>query len=94
MQSALRMCAGKSDKARMGLEAWVKATDRDWWEMNPATGNRTHRSWPHSNHRTLKSVPCLTICKSAWGDERCSESSSVPRSGKRTMKHLDSRQNL
>ena len=22
----------------MGLEAWVKATDRGWWEMNPATG--------------------------------------------------------
>ena len=29
---------GLSDKARMGLEAWVKATDRGWWEMNPATG--------------------------------------------------------
>jgi Flp pilus assembly protein TadD len=29
---------GVSDEARMGLEAWVKATDRGWWEMNPATG--------------------------------------------------------
>lgn len=29
---------GLSDNARMGLEAWVKATDRGWWEMNPATG--------------------------------------------------------
>jgi tetratricopeptide (TPR) repeat protein len=29
---------GLADKARMGLEAWVKATDRGWWEMNPATG--------------------------------------------------------
>jgi tetratricopeptide (TPR) repeat protein len=29
---------GVSDKAQMGLEAWVKATDRGWWEMNPTTG--------------------------------------------------------
>jgi tetratricopeptide (TPR) repeat protein len=29
---------GLSDKAQMGMEAWVKATDRGWWEMNPATG--------------------------------------------------------
>jgi predicted CXXCH cytochrome family protein len=29
---------GLSDKTRMGLEAWLKATDSGRWEMNPATG--------------------------------------------------------
>ena len=30
--------SGSSDKARMGLEAWLKATDSGQWKMNPATG--------------------------------------------------------
>ena len=30
--------SGLPDKAVMGLEAWLKATDRGQWEMNPATG--------------------------------------------------------
>ena len=30
--------AGLPDKAAMGLEAWLKATDHGKWEMNPATG--------------------------------------------------------
>jgi len=37
--------SGLSDKVRMGLEAWLKATDRGRWEMNPVTGTarRTER---------------------------------------------------
>jgi Flp pilus assembly protein TadD len=30
--------SGLPEKAIMGLEAWLKATDRGKWEMNPATG--------------------------------------------------------
>jgi predicted CXXCH cytochrome family protein len=30
--------SGLPDKARMGLEAWLKATDHGTWEMDPATG--------------------------------------------------------
>ncbi len=35
----------RPDKALMGLEAWLKATDHGTWQMNPATGT-AHRTEP------------------------------------------------
>jgi predicted CXXCH cytochrome family protein len=40
----------------MGLEAWLKATDRGQWEMNPATGT-SHRSEPMASTQ-------LNVCAS------------------------------
>ena len=37
--------SGLPDKARMGLEAWLKATDRGQWVMDPSTGT-AHRTEP------------------------------------------------
>ncbi len=46
-----------SDKARMGLEAWLKATDRGQWVMNPVTGT-AHRTEPLASTQLDACAPC------------------------------------
>jgi predicted CXXCH cytochrome family protein len=46
-----------SDKVRMGLEAWLKATDRGRWEMNPATGT-ARRTEPLVSAQLDACAPC------------------------------------
>jgi predicted CXXCH cytochrome family protein len=48
---------GLSDKNRMGLEAWLKATDSGQWKMNPATG-RAGRTEPLASAQLDACAPC------------------------------------
>ena len=48
---------GLSDKARMGLEAWLKATDSGHWVMNPATGT-ARRTEPLASKQLDACAPC------------------------------------
>ena len=56
-----------SDKARMGLEAWLKATDSGQWEMNPATGT-ARRTEPlvSSSTRHLRPLSFTTEASRHW----------------------------
>ena len=49
--------SGSSDKARMGLEAWLKATDSGQWKMNPATGT-ARRTEPLASTQIDACAPC------------------------------------
>ena len=49
--------SGLSDKVRMGLEAWLKATDSGRWEMNPATGT-ARRTEPLVSNQLDTCAPC------------------------------------
>ena len=49
--------SGISDKVRMGLEAWLKATDPGRWEMNPATGT-ARRTEPLASAQLDTCAPC------------------------------------
>jgi predicted CXXCH cytochrome family protein len=52
--------AGKSslsEKTRMGLEAWLKATDSGQWKMNPATGT-ARRTEPLASSQLDTCAPC------------------------------------
>jgi predicted CXXCH cytochrome family protein len=49
--------SGLSDKTRMGLEAWLKATDHGWWEMSPATGT-ARRTEPLASTQINACAPC------------------------------------
>ncbi len=46
-----------SDKSRMGLEAWLKATDSGQWKMNPATGT-ARRTEPLVSNELDTCAPC------------------------------------
>ena len=46
-----------SDKTRMGLEAWLKATDSGQWKMNSATGT-ARRTEPLSSSQLDTCAPC------------------------------------
>ncbi len=46
-----------SDKTRMGLEAWLKATDSGQWKMNPATGT-ARRTEPMASAQLDTCAPC------------------------------------
>jgi Cytochrome c554 and c-prime len=55
--SALTDKSGLPDKAQMGLEAWLKATDRGKWEMNPAPARLAAPSpWLHPNSTSVPPV--------------------------------------
>jgi tetratricopeptide (TPR) repeat protein len=45
------------DRARMGLEAWLKATDRGQWEKDPATGT-ARRTEPLASTQLNACAPC------------------------------------
>jgi predicted CXXCH cytochrome family protein len=45
------------EKARMGLEAWLKATDHGTWEMDPATGI-ARRTEPLASTQLNACAPC------------------------------------
>jgi predicted CXXCH cytochrome family protein len=45
------------DKARMGLETWLKATDHGKWEMDPATGT-ARRTEPLASTQINACAPC------------------------------------
>ena len=45
------------DRAVMGLEAWLKATDHGKWEMNPATGT-ARRTEPLASTQLNACAPC------------------------------------
>ena len=49
--------SGQYDKAVMGLQAWLKATDRGQWEMNPATGT-ARRTEPLASTQISACAPC------------------------------------
>ena len=49
--------AAPDDKALMGLETWLKATDRGKWEMNLATGT-AHRIEPLASTQLDACAPC------------------------------------
>ena len=49
--------SGLSEKARTGLEAWLKATDSGRWEMNPATGT-ARRTEPLVSTQLDTCAPC------------------------------------
>jgi len=49
--------SGLYDKARMGLEAWLKATDRGRWEMTPMTGT-ARRTEPLASTQLNACAPC------------------------------------
>jgi predicted CXXCH cytochrome family protein len=49
--------SGLPDKALMGLEAWLKATDHGKWEMNPATGT-ARRTEPLASTQINACAPC------------------------------------
>lgn len=49
--------SGSSDKARMGLEAWLKATDSGQWKMNPVTGT-ARRTEPLASTQLDACAPC------------------------------------
>jgi predicted CXXCH cytochrome family protein len=49
--------AGLSDKTRMGLGAWLRATDSGRWEMNPATGT-ARRTEPLVSTQLDTCAPC------------------------------------
>ena len=49
--------SGLSNKVRMGLEAWLKATDSGRWEMNPATGT-ARRTEPLVSAQLDTCAPC------------------------------------
>ena len=48
---------GHYDKAVMGLQAWLKATDRGQWEMNPVTGT-AGRTEPLASTQLNACAPC------------------------------------
>ena len=49
--------SGLSEKARTGLEAWLKATDSGRWEMNTATGT-ARRTEPLASTQLDTCAPC------------------------------------
>jgi predicted CXXCH cytochrome family protein len=49
--------SGQYDKALMGLQAWLKATDRGQWEMDPATGT-ARRTEPLASTQINACAPC------------------------------------
>ena len=57
LDPSARRQAQLSDKTRMGLEAWLKATDSGRWEMNPATGT-ARRTEPLVSAQLDACAPC------------------------------------
>ena len=49
--------SGISDKVRLGLESWLKATDHGQWVMNPATGT-ARRTEPLTSAQLDACAPC------------------------------------